>query len=100
VAGAVGPSKNCDTADSAVLLRCGFGKAPQLPRMQSLPFLRFQPLQSAAAIMAWLKSEPLVSAIGLPWFSIVRAKASDASSPGTLRERHEAKHGNQPPIDG
>jgi hypothetical protein len=47
-----------------------------------------------------MRHVPLVSAIGLPWFSIVRAKASDASSPGTLRERHEAKHGNQPPIDG
>src|SRR5450759_5375295 len=44
--------------DSAVLLKCDFGKAPQLARMQPLPLLRFQFIERVEAYLEML-ADPL-----------------------------------------
>ena len=52
--------------DSAILLKCGFGKAPQLPRMQPLPFLCLQLFERIKANLEMLANLPAVELAGHP----------------------------------
>ena len=49
---------------SAVLLKCDFGKAPQLTRMQTFAFLRFQPFERVKSDLEMLADAPTVELAG------------------------------------